>query len=384
MNRPLAMLAFAHLSLRRRPWRSAVGVLALGMGVAAFGSVLLFEAALRHESARTLRSAPTLTVQRVVGGRAALIGLDHVAEIASLPGVRRAAPRIWGLRYVAAAEANVTVAAVAALRDLAPSVADGPAEFRERDVVLGHALAEWLAVRAGDHVALGEEPHRVAAVLREDIDLFAADAVLAEEPLARELLGLPEGLATDLAVDATTADEANVLSAKITRLDATYRVLDNRALARGYALTLGSVGGALSTFLFPGLFFLTMLAMERVFGFSNEERREIGLLKALGFSTRDVLVAKLFEAVVLGALGISLGVALAYAHVHVLGAPLLRHALLGWSALLPTPALPYAAGIAELLGLIVGLGLPFVGLGLLPAWRAALVDPDEVLRGGEP
>lgn len=384
MSRALSLVAFAVLSLRRRPVRAFVGTLALALGVAAFGSILMFEAALRSESARALAHAPELTVQRLIGGRAAPVDTTHVSAIAAIPGVRGVTPRVWGVRYVASAEANVVVVGVSELGALAAAseapIASGP---HDDAIVLGHGLANVFAVRPGERVSIGARPLRVAAVLAEGIDLVGADTLAAEEPLARSLLAMPADVYSDLAVELTTRDESRVVAEKVLALDASYRVVEKRELERGYTLTIGARSGAVATFFLPAMLFLVLLAMERVFGFSGEERREVGMLKAVGFSTRDVLLAKLAEALGLALVGTSLGFALAYVHVHVLGAPLLRHALLGWSTLLPSLALPLSMGLAEGFALVLGTAVPFVALGLLPAWRAALVDPDVALRGGE-
>jgi putative ABC transport system permease protein len=98
----------------------------------------------------------------------------------------------------------------------------------------------------------------------------------------------------------------------------------------------------------------------------TERTEEIGLLRAVGARRRDVLGSFLAEAAVLGAVGGSLGVALA--------------ALLIGALALAVPALPLRiawpfAGAA--LGFSIAIGLL---AGLLPAARAAGLDPLAALR----
>lgn len=110
--------------------------------------------------------------------------------------------------------------------------------------------------------------------------------------------------------------------------------------------------------------------------------REIGTLRALGFSRRAVLRAFQVEALSLGALGFVLGAGLSLA-----AAAILRGAIGGIAfgaatfttnvvALRVAPVdLAAAAGLALAIGVLGGIG---------PAWRAARLRPIEALRrGGE-
>ncbi len=99
----------------------------------------------------------------------------------------------------------------------------------------------------------------------------------------------------------------------------------------------------------------------------NERVAEIGLLRALGADRRQILALFLAEAIVLAALGGLIGLALG-----VGGAELLQLTVPGLPVYTPWGYVALAALLAVLIGLAAGV---------LPARRAAWLDPVEALRG---
>jgi ABC-type lipoprotein release transport system permease subunit len=124
------------------------------------------------------------------------------------------------------------------------------------------------------------------------------------------------------------------------------------------------------------------LAWDRASGLAPDERKEIAILKAVGWSTRDVLGAKMLEALLVGGAGTALGLLIAYAWVFLLGAPGLRPAIVGWSVLYPDAPLTPMVDPAQLVAIALCVLAPFVALSIVPAWRAAGIDPMEAMRGG--
>jgi putative ABC transport system permease protein len=97
----------------------------------------------------------------------------------------------------------------------------------------------------------------------------------------------------------------------------------------------------------------------------SDRTREIGLRKALGATRREVLWQFLVEAATLTMLGGAFGIAMG------LGAGQLLKAALGLESAAPLWSIGVACGVS------IGIGLVF---GLIPANRAARMDPVEALR----
>jgi ABC-type lipoprotein release transport system permease subunit len=384
-----ALLVHALGALARRGGRNAAIVVGLAFVVFAFGTVLFASEGLRAMTERFAEHAPALTVQRLAAGRATTMRERDAEPLRTIPSVRAVRPRVWGYYYLAALEANVTIVAIddaetLGLADLGATLADGEAVF-------GPGVARALGLQAGDRIALGVLPSegdappqprflRVAAVLGEDTAMLASDLVLTTASDARAFLGMQDDEVTDLAVDVFPPEESAVVAAAVIDALPNARVVERESLARGFELTFDARAGLLAATLLPTLLALLLLAWDRLTGLSDEERREIGVLKAIGWSTRDVLESRLVESGLVALAGAILGVVLAYVHAFVLGAPLLVPALLGWSNVRPALVIAPATDPLELAMILAAVLVPFAGVSIVPAWRAANVDPDRLLR----
>jgi len=99
----------------------------------------------------------------------------------------------------------------------------------------------------------------------------------------------------------------------------------------------------------------------------SERTSEVGLLKALGATRRQILLIFLLEAVLLSTAGGAIGLALGWALVEA------------GTALYPAvPASPPTWAVGAVIGVSFGTGTLF---GVLPAWRAARLDPVSALQG---
>jgi ABC-type lipoprotein release transport system permease subunit len=345
---------------------------------------------LRREFRLAATALPDLTVQSLVAGRPALIAEDEVGAIASIAGVVAVQPRVWGYYFVPTLSGNFTVVGVdtdaeSVRRDLALVMLEGNLPAAPGEVVLGESLATFLGLEIGYAVTVpvGRAMKRLELVgtFRSQVALWTSDVILMSMADAREFLQVPPGQATDLAVRLSTPDEGTVAARKIADLLPSARIVDRQIMSRTYDLTFDTRGGIMGAMLLPALVAFLILAWDRLTGVGPGERREIGVLKAIGWCTSDVLIARLWENTVIAFYGAVAGILAAYGYVFFTRAPGLAEVLLGWSTIYPALRLAPAVDSGQVLVLVCLVVIPFVAASLVPAWRTATHDPHGLLRG---
>ena len=367
------LVDYTAASMARRKARTA-GLLAVYGGmVFLLASVLFYTSALKHEAGLLLAGAPEIVVQRMIAGRHDMISAEHAEKLRGIRGLGEIHGRLWGYHYDPAVRANYTLM-VPPAGGIDPATAViGPALARAR----GAGVGDILGFRGYDGTL---SSFRIAAVLPQESGLASADLLLVSETDFRNLFGVATGQYTDLALRIPNPREVQTVAEKVLEALPDSRVILREEMLRTYdavfdwrsALLLLPLSGALLAF--------AILAWEKASGLSADERREIGILKAVGWETGDVLRMKLWEGGLLSLLAFLFGTVAAYWHVFGLSAPLLAPVMQGWSVLYPDFRLTPTVSGTQLLALFFLTVFPYLAATLVPSWRAAVTDPDEVMR----
>ncbi len=256
-------------------------------------------------------------------------------------------------------------------------------------IVIGTTVATDLFGRTqvvGESVRINGEPFTVVGVLEESgnagfgsndesgfIPIGVAHARVFNVPRYRG-----EYIVTSISADA--ASEERVEAAEL-QIEQTLRLRhglgaddDNDFTISTQASLLDTIGAVTNTFT---LFLSSIAAISLLVGgigimnimlvSVTERTKEIGLRKALGAHTSDVLLQFLIESLVLTLLGGLIGIAISY------GLALLVQKIPNF----PIDILIGADAVIMAVGVSAGCGLIF---GLYPAMRATRLDPIEALR----
>jgi ABC-type lipoprotein release transport system permease subunit len=373
LRRQRYLLDYSLASLARRPGKHLGLVLVYALIVFLLSSTLLLTQSLRQEASLLLAEAPELIVQRLVAGRHDLMPADALARIGQIRGVGAHYGRLWGYFYDPVVRANYTL--------LVPR--DDPPAAGEVRVGAGVARARGLG--AGDYLSLRSsrgEPFsfRVAALLDADTELVSSDLLLLNADDFRRFFDFPPDRYTDLVLQVRNPREVRKVAEKISLALPDSRPILREEIQRSYDAVFGWRQGLVLLVLTGALLAFVILAWDRASGLSAEERREIGILKAIGWETSDVIRMKLWEGAALSLVAFLLGYLLAYIHVFHLSGALFAPVLKGWAVLYPdfTPV-PFVDGL-QIATLFFFSVFPYTVATLIPIWRAAVMDPDRVMR----
>ena len=140
--------------------------------------------------------------------------------------------------------------------------------------------------------------------------------------------------------------------------------------SEGTAMLVQFLGGAIVFFFSIGAMIGATITM---YGAVDGRRREVGTLRALGFSRLHVLTSFLLEAVVLalcgGAVGAVASLGMSFAEMSMMNQQTWSEIVFGFE---PTPDI--------IIGAVIGGGIMGILGGLLPAVRAARVSPIAAMR----
>lgn len=367
------LIDFTLASMARRKARN-LGLLAVySLLVFVLASAMLFSHALRHEAQQVLRDSPEIILQRLVAGRHDLIPPGYLERIGSIRGVQEARGRLWGYYYDAVVKANYTVMVPPDGGIEKGTLAVGPTLERERGLAENNGIS--FRSYTGELFSF-----TVAQVLPHAGELVAADLILMNEEDFRTFFTYPAGHYTDIALAVANPLEVRNVANKLAKALPDSRPILRDEVLRTYASLFDWREGLMLALLSAALLAFAILAWEKASGLSAEEQREIGILKAVGWETGDVIRMKLWEGILLSLTAFLLGLVAAYVHVFRYGAPLFEPVLKGWSVLYPRFELAPVIDGLQVATLFFFTVFPYLAAILAPVWRAAVTDPDAVMR----
>ncbi len=373
LERQRQLLDFALSSLARRPMKNLASLTVYTAVVFLLSSVMLMSHAIRREAAALLAGAPELVVQRLVAGRHDLIPTDRLATIRAVRGVAAAGGRLWGYLFDPAVAANYTF--------LVPpdrSIAAGTA-------IIGSSVAAVRGVGPGDVMSFRGYDGRpvaftVTSTIAAESALVAADLFLVSEGDFRRLFGIPADRFTDIVVTIRNPREVRTVAEKIDAALPDARIILRDEMRRTYESVFDWREGMVLVLLVGAILAFAIFSWEKASGLSADERREIGILKAVGWETADVIGVKMLEGLVMSLTAFLAGYGLAFLHVFHFGARLFEPVLKGWSVLYPEFPLAPSVDEIQMASLFFFTVFPYTLATIVPIWRAAVVDPDMVMR----
>jgi lipoprotein-releasing system permease protein len=252
-------------------------------------------------------------------------------------------------------------------------------EISENGIILGSGLAERLKVHLGDWMTIStangvKDRIRVCSIIRYGLGSIDNSRAFIHIRRIRQWLGRGNDFTTGYFIRLKDPEFSEVSAFTFSRRYG-YRA-DTRAQSNGYYLTIIFVQDMMT--------YIVSLAILLVAGFGiynimnmiiNGKLNDIAILKAEGFSGKDIRQIFLSQAVFVGVIGASIGVLFGIIFTSLISTiPIPR------SDLTSIPYFPVRFDpLYCLWGFLFGIVCSFLA-GLMPAIRASKMDPLSILR----
>ena len=123
-----------------------------------------------------------------------------------------------------------------------------------------------------------------------------------------------------------------------------------------------------------------MILYQKYSSINSSDKKEVGILRAVGWSIKDILVLKMFEVSFIALSSFFVGVVFAYIFVFFADAPLLSSIFLGYTNLSLDVSFTPVVDFSILSMIFLFFVTPFMATSLIPVWKIATIDPNEVLK----
>ncbi len=390
LEKQINILDYALTSLWRRRMKN-IGLITVFAGVIfLLASFQMVNRSLTGAAEEVLGHAPEITVQRMSAGRQVAVPVSYEEQIREIFGIRGIVPRVWGYYFDDATLANYTVIALDTRamprgKKLHLALAEGELPTARGEVALGYTMHQTLDQNGRRIFSLFRpdlslKPLTITGIFARENELLTADLILMGLEDGRDLFAIGDDQATDLLVYVSNPAEVETIAKKIKKTLPDTRVLTRPQIKKTYQVIFGWRSGLGSICLFAALAAFVILAWDKASGLSPEEKREIGILKILGWETTDILAIRFWESFLVSTLAYIIGCTMAYIHVAFFSAALFKPVMLGWSVLKPSVSLPPAITSADLLLILAFTVLPYLAATVIPAWRSATVPPDAAIK----
>lgn len=356
-------------------------------------SVFFITTSIRYELDSTVNSLPQIIVQKIKAGKAYDLDSSMVDDIIEIAGVSDATERVWGYYYFVNGGVNFTVVGLdqyekqykKTFSNLIKQY-DLSSLEQNSSMIVGSGVKDVMTKSYYDRYFNFIRPDGtfkklyISGVFHSDIELESNDIIVLTKDDARDLFGIDEDMATDIVVSVANPKEIPTIAQKIKLLYPDTRIITNEDLKVSYANIFDYKSGVFLAIFIVALFTFFMVVYDKSSGLSAQEKKEIGILKAIGWTVDDVLKEKFYESFIVSFLAYLFGIILAFVFVYIFQAPLLENIFTGYSKLKTTFTLPFVFDFQTLF-LVFFLSVPiYIAATIIPSWRVATLETDEVIR----
>ncbi len=361
--------------------------------VGLLASFMFLSSSIKHDALISLKEQPDFTIQKIRGGRSVDIPISLVDKFSDIKGVSYVAPRVFGRYYLPEKKHYFTIVGVdffdeqlvTWINKLTKNI-DIKTFLSKNQMIIGNGVKNYLKNHYYDSyfnflTPTGKEKKvYIFDTLQKDTNLIANDIVLVDINLAREILGIQEDKATDIILNIPNPSERTNIKQKLLLINYDTRIITKDMLEKEYENLFNYKGGIFLLLFTITLITFMLILFQRYSMINNSDKKEIAILRAIGWSIKDVIKLKILETLSIAILAFLLGIVLAYLFVFYANAPLFRDIFIGFGNLQNSTTFTPVIDFGMLSSMFLFFIIPFIASVLIPVWKISITDANEALK----
>ncbi len=355
-------------------------------------TVLFLSSSIRFSLEQTLKAQPDFVVTRLQGGKGVPVPLTWSDELVDIYGITKVTPRVYGRYFFKTKEKSCLVVGVDFFEEQSHKVLEkvmkdiDVKEFlKTKQMLVGVGVKEYLKKHfynksykfltpKGEFVDI-----KIFNTLPKDTQLLTNDMIVMPIDLARKVLGYREDEVTDIGFNVPNPSEWEEINDKLLALHYDLQVVNKNEVKKSYQNLYNYKGGFFLILFLIVLMTFSLILYQRYNMVYSTEKRNIGLLRALGWSINDVLKLKFMETFIIILTSFIVGVFMAYIFVFIFDAPLLKNIFLGSQNIYNSVKFTPVVDMATLSSIFLLYALPFITAVIIPVWRVSVTNPKEAM-----
>jgi len=355
-------------------------------------SVLFISSSLQYSLMDMLKGEADFCVSRVQAGKPVNTPVEWIDKIMEINGVSSVAPRVYGRYFFTPRGKSFLIVGIdlfdeqnsKEMRALVKNL-DLKSFLSTESMLVGEGVEKFLKAHYYNDAFTFKTPSgmfkkvKIAHMLPSQSNLVANDMILMPIDLAREIFGISENEVTDITFNVPNDAEWDTVIAKLHLLFYDVRVVEKREIRKAYENLYNYKGGLFLILYLVTIVTFMLILYQRYSMVYSTERKEIGILRAVGWSIRDILKLKFYENLVIVLISFLLGAMAAYLYVFIFDAPLLSRIFLGGANLSSHVTFVPVVKFGLLGSIFLFYAVPFLASVLIPAWKIAVTPPKEAM-----
>ena len=356
-------------------------------------SVLFISNSLKKEVFSTLNNQSDFIIQKTNNGKIFDTPISWVDDFSSINGVKNVQQRVYGLYYFMPENIYFTIVGVDLFEEHTNknikellSILNISDFLRNDSMIIGNGIKKifdkYHYFDSYDFKLLDKQSLNVKIFkdLPQEANLVANDLIIMDINLAKKILNIDEENSTDIVLNVPNDLEKQNIKEQLILKHSNIRILQKESLKKEYENMFNYKGGIFLVLFIVVIFTFILILYQRYSMISSSDKKEIGILKAVGWSIKDIIKLKIIENFIVGFMAFIIGVIFAYIFVFILNAPILKNIFIGFSNVQNDFILNANIEFSTLITLFLFFIIPFLSAVLIPVWKIAVIDANESMK----